>query len=108
MAVNEYGVRLDSNGYAPSILQTDAGVCYACTRYTDTARHEVFGGNGRRPKSKRLGLWVNLCPNCHNLAHNNQEVISALKKDAQESAMYVYMWDIPKCIKELGKNYLEE
>lgn len=42
MARNEYGVKLDSNGYAPSIL-SKSPTCLICGRYR-TARHEVFFG----------------------------------------------------------------
>jgi len=42
MALNEYGVKLDSNGYAPSILNQQS-TCLICGRY-HTARHEVFYG----------------------------------------------------------------
>lgn len=52
MALNEYGVKLDSNGYAPSILNQQP-TCLICGRY-HTARHEVFYGP-YRDKSKRLG-----------------------------------------------------
>lgn len=40
MAQNEYGEKLDSNGYAPSIL-SKSPTCLICGRYR-TARHEVF------------------------------------------------------------------
>ena len=40
MAKNEYGEKLDSNGYAPSIL-SKSPTCLICGRY-HTARHEVF------------------------------------------------------------------
>ena len=62
MPLNEYGEKLDSNGYAPSILH-DKPVCLICGRY-GTARHEVYFGSAYRAKSKRLGLWVTLCPWC--------------------------------------------
>ena len=52
MAQNEYGEKLDSNGYAPSILSKST-TCLICGRYR-TARHEVFFGP-YRDKSKRLG-----------------------------------------------------
>jgi hypothetical protein len=84
MPFNEAGVKLDRNGYAPSILDTDAGLCYVCWRHTETARHEIFFGRGRRKKSKRLGLWVNLCPRCHTAVHNNGKYKS-LKQNAQEA-----------------------
>ena len=47
MALNEYGVKLDSNGYAPSILNQQP-TCLICGRY-HTARHEVFYGPYRPP-----------------------------------------------------------
>lgn len=39
MPLNEYGEKLDSNGYAPSILH-DKPVCLICGRY-GTARHDA-------------------------------------------------------------------
>jgi hypothetical protein len=105
---NEYGAKLDRNYYAPSILDTAPGLCFGCFHQTDTARHEIFFGNGRRVKSKRLGLWVNLCPRCHTIAHNELKYNLYLKQTAQEAAMDIYGWDIEKCIDELGKNYMEE
>lgn len=75
MPLNEYGEKLDSNGYAPSILH-DKPVCLICGRY-GTARHEVYFGSAYRAKSKRLGLWVTLCPWCHQngptAIHNNHD-----------------------------------
>lgn len=48
MPLNEYGEKLDSNGYAPSILH-DKPVCLICGRY-GTARHEVYFGSAYRAK----------------------------------------------------------
>lgn len=62
MAQNEYGEKLDSNGYAPSVLH-DKPTCLICGRF-GVARHEVYFGP-YRDKSKQLGLWVTLCPWCH-------------------------------------------
>ena len=75
MPLNEYGEKLDSNGYAPSILH-DKPVCLICGRY-GTARHEVYFGSAYRAKSKRLGLWVTLCPWCH---QNGPTAIHNIKK----------------------------
>ena len=61
---NDYGAPLDSNGYAPSIFETDHCLCCflgASATGANLARHEIFGGPNRQ-KSKRLGLWVLLCP----------------------------------------------
>ena len=105
---NEHGVPLDRNYYAPSILDTEPGLCFGCYNHTDTARHEIFFGWGRRTKSKRLGLWVNLCPRCHTIAHNEYKYNEYLKQTAQAAAMEHYGWDTEQCIAELGKNYMEE
>lgn len=82
MPLNEYGEKLDSNGYAPSILH-DKPVCLICGRY-GTARHEVYFGSAYRAKSKRLGLWVTLCPWCHQNSptaiHNNHDADLRLKR----------------------------
>lgn len=89
MPLNEYGEKLDSNGYAPSILH-DKPVCLICGRY-GTARHEVYFGSAYRAKSKRLGLWVTLCPWCHQngptAIHNNHDADLRLKRWAQKKAM---------------------
>lgn len=64
---------MDRNGYNPSILATEDGVCMLCGLCTDTARHEVFYGTGERKLSKRYGLWVNLCPRCHSKVHEDKQ-----------------------------------
>ena len=58
-------MRLDRNGYGPSILDTEQGTCYVCGLQTDTIRHEIYHGVGNRSISKANGFWVNLCPRCH-------------------------------------------
>lgn len=112
---NEFGVPLSRNGYAPSILQDDAGErCFLCSangaaEHLD--RHEPFGG-ANREKSKRLGMWVSLChESCHlygpNSAHVNAETNIALKRHAQAEAMAWYGWSTEDFIREFEKNYLE-
>jgi hypothetical protein len=108
MPLNEYGEKLDSNGYAPSILH-DKPVCLICGRY-GTARHEVYFGSAYRAKSKRLGLWVTLCPWCHQngvtAVHTNREADLRLKKWAQKKAMEHYGWPEARFIQEFGRSYL--
>lgn len=107
MAKNEYGEKLDSNGYAPSIL-SKSPTCLICGRYR-TARHEVFFGP-YRDKSKQLGLWANLCPWCHQngvtAVHTNREADLRLKKWAQKKAMEYYGWPEARFIQEFGRSYL--
>ena len=93
MPLNEYGEKLDSNGYAPSILH-DKPVCLICGRY-GTARHEVYFGSAYRAKSKRLGLWVTLCPWCHQngptAIHNNRDGATISAKNVKHLAIPLNM-----------------
>ena len=75
---------MDRNGYNPSILDTEAGVCYICGRQTETARHEIYGGKNRQV-SKREGFWVNLCPDCHARVHRYNDFATAALKEACEA-----------------------
>lgn len=92
---NEFGERLDRNGYAESILQEDEQECFMCGDDRMLERHEIFGGP-LRDKSKGLGLWVSLCPVCHRTgkkaAHNCSETAMELKRMGQEAAMELYNW----------------
>lgn len=106
---NEYGDRLDQNGYSKSIIQTDMTCCYLCgSRTSRLDRHEVFPSSNRS-KSKSLGLWVMLCHStCHEGAsgvHQNAELARELKCKAQEIAQNEYGWDTQEFIRRFGKNY---
>ena len=109
MAKNEYGHPLDSNGYAPSLLNRSDYACYVCGQEGILARHEPLGGPFRQ-KSKRLGLWVSICPACHELAHGAGILAHAtalqLKQDAQRTAMDEFGWSTEEFIQKFGKNYL--
>ena len=105
---NEYGVRLDQNGYAPSIWYKVQNVCFICNR-SDRAlhRHEVFHGSNRT-KSKRYGLWVNLCYQCHEDLHQKDSTLDrGLKIQTQIKAQQTYGWSIDEFRSIFGKNYLE-
>ena len=103
---NEFGVLLDRNKYAPSILKTESGTCYICQKNTETARHEIFFGTAYREKSKMLGAWVNLCPKCHERVHGKDSFYNyELKKIGQFYLMDHYGWDINEWRERFGKNY---
>lgn len=108
---NEYGVKLDANGYAPTIMQEDCSLCWLCGETGENLnRHEVFGG-ALREKSKRLGLWVMLHHEpCHvygrQAIHQNPENNRRLKAEAQRTAMMAYDWTTEDFIREFGKNYI--
>lgn len=104
---NKYGALLDKNGYAPSIVPAVEGCCW-CGRGGDLVRHEVFGGTGRRGKSKRLGLWVRLCPACHEAVHRGKSSFLPLLRLGEMSARNAYGWSKEEFIREFGKSYLED
>ena len=56
----------------------------------------MYFGSAYRAKSKRLGLWVTLCPWCHQngqtAIHNNRDADLRLKRWAQKKAMEHYGW----------------
>jgi hypothetical protein len=114
MAVNEFGAKLDRNGYAKSILQRDTDACCRCGRNgaaDHLDRHEVFGG-AMRQKSKELGLWVTLCHvRCHEGdtgVHRDREFDLALKRAAQRYAMERYGWSVLEFRSRFRNNYLDE
>lgn len=97
----------DSNGYSPSILGA-YNWCFVCYKHGDLARHEVFHGRAYREKSKRLGLWINVCPACHQKIHfSDGKLDRLLKENAQRQAMLVYGWNKDEWRRHFGKNYLE-
>ena len=105
---NEYGVTLDRNKYAPSIMQ-DYDRCFICYGNGEgiLQRHEVFFGKAFREKSKMYGLWVQLCPGCHWELHNRKpELDRDLKKIAQIKAMDHYDWNVDEFRIRFGKNYV--
>ena len=104
--INEFGQRLDSNGYVPSIIHNE-GTCIICGTTLYLTRHEVFHGYANRHKSKEYGLWVNVCPTCHFKIHNTDgELDLTLKVRGQEAAMAVYGWDKDEFRRRFGRNYV--
>lgn len=104
---NEYGVKLDKNGYAPSLFPDESFLCYNCGRFGETARHEIFGGS-RRSASKALGLWVNVCPDCHNAIHASGELQDRYHREGQLLAEVYYLWNHDDFRRRFYKNYLED
>ncbi len=60
---------MDSNGYNPSILDTEEGLCYLSHAVGETVRHEIFFGPGNRKLSKEYGCWCYLLPEIHDALH---------------------------------------
>ena len=104
---NEFGVKLEANGYAPSIVHLHDDACFICDYMGELARHEIFNASNRE-KSKAYGLWVRLCPKCHDLVHKKRSERDKLQIEAQRCAMDWYEWDIDDFRARFGKNYIEE
>lgn len=80
---------MDRNGYGKSLFDTHDGICYFCHRHVDTARHEIFGGTRNRQISKLTGMWVCLCPRCHewatqNVHYNRETTFNRVLQDKAE------------------------
>lgn len=108
---NIYGAKLDQNGYAPSIMYLpndgDADGCFVCGNGGDLARHEIYFGTAYRNRSKELGLWIRVCPACHDEIHNgDKDLDRQLKELAQEHAMNYYGWNVQDFRNRFGKNWL--
>ena len=95
---------MDRNGYNPSIMLTFQGTCYICNRLTETARHEIYFGTANRKNSKKHGLWVNLCPDCHRRVHRDRNTDLWLKKLGQRKYEQTHTRD--EFVKLIGRNYL--
>ena len=92
-----------------SLLNTEKGTCYICGRYGQTHKHHIFGGPNRS-HSEREGLYVYLCPMCHNIGRNSVHMNPGanrwLQKEGQMAFETVHtrkdFMDI------FGKNYIAE
>lgn len=97
---------MDRNGYNPSRFSTEAGECYICGRHCDTARHEVLYGYGIRPLAKKYGLWINVCPRCHDNIHARQYEYEYLKEAAER--LFEAEYGSEEFFRLFGRYYLEE
>ncbi len=103
---NRFGEVLDSNGYSESIVGESHNCCL-CGKWGELQRHEVYHGVAYRTKAKNLGLWVNLCKDCHDrLHHKDASLDLRLKKEIQEKVMEVRGWSVEEFRKEFGKSYI--
>ena len=88
--------------------------CFLCGRngaLDPLEKHHIFGGPYRK-KSEKYKLYVWLCgERCHrlgkNAAHNCRETELKLKRYGQRKAMREQGWNIPRFIREFGRNYID-
>ena len=77
--------------------------CFLCGKGGDLARHEIYGGADRQT-SKAVGLWVLLCPACHEKAHSQSSWADALKQLGQREFIREHGADDFNAL--FGRNYL--
>lgn len=61
--------------------------CHNCGRFVAVPhKHHIFGGANRR-WSEKYGLWVYLCPECHNMGsnsvHRNKDIMDSYHRLGQ-------------------------
>lgn len=103
---NEYGIVLDRNGYAPSVVSEEER-CFICGRMGGKLeRHEVYHGV-YRDRSKNLGCWVVLCSDCHDRLHHRGGGLDVnLKQNVQEIVSDYYGWSVDDFRIRFGKSYI--
>ena len=77
--------------------------CEVCGEYGVTHIHHIFGGRQRRI-SEREDFVIELCPKCHEKAHNDREFSLALKHDCQLQFMFIHSLD--EWMDLMGKDYM--
>ena len=82
---------------------------YATERFEGSHKHHVFGASNRK-KAEKLGLYVFLTPEMHNMSnqgvHFNKAFDYELKQIGQKAAMDTYNWSVDDFRREFGRNYL--
>lgn len=88
-------------------MRTTPGVCYICGRHGDTALHHILPG-ALRKTSTMYGLWVFLCPDCHQYApesvHRCPKTDMALRARCQR--VFERLYDHDEWMRIAHKNYL--
>lgn len=97
-----------SDGKRFSILTDDLESCYACGSMVNIELHEIFFGSTRN-SSKRYGLVVPLCPECHKGTYGvhgskGKLLNTTLKEEGQRA--FEKRYPATDFIKVFGRNYL--
>lgn len=83
------------------------GQCYICGGFSDLERHHVYSGSYRQI-SEKLGLVIELCPECHRRLHSGSGAQE--KRIVQRSIQKAYMSELGISLDEwitvFGKSWL--
>lgn len=90
-----------------SIVQIDDDRCFVCRNAFGSQTHHIFPGNPNRRLSDQDGLFIRVCPECHDKLHcgkNSGELMDKYQRLGQEKWEAFYG---PGLISK-GKNPREE
>lgn len=83
--------------------------CFICKNTLSLHKHHIMNGSDRK-NAEQDGLWVYLCPQCHNMSdhavHFNREADLRLKRIAQTE--YEKTHTREQFMKRYRRNYLDD
>jgi len=79
--------------------------CQVCGAYGVTQIHHIFGG-ARRRISEKHDFVLELCPSCHEKAHNDASFGNALKHDCQME--FLEQHTLCEWMELMGRSWVEK
>ena len=90
-----------------SIIKTVPGVCLLCGKTGPTEKHHLMSGTANRRLAEEDGLFIYLCPMCHQIVHMDPKVNRTTKAFAEKVWRDYYGKSKEEFIKRYGKSIEE-
>lgn len=90
-----------------SIIKTVPGVCLLCGKTGPTEKHHLMSGTANRRLAEEDGLFIYLCPMCHQIVHMDPKVNRTTKAFAEKVWRDYYGKSKEEFIKRYGKSFEE-
>ena len=90
-----------------SIIKTVPGVCLLCGKTGPTEKHHLMSGTANRRLAEEDGLFIYLCPMCHQIVHMDRKVNWTTKAFAEKVWRDYYGKSKEEFIKRYGKSFEE-
>ena len=90
-----------------SIIKTEPGVCLLCGKHGQTQKHHLMSGAANRRLSEEDGLFIYVCPMCHEMIHRFPEINRTTKQFAEKVWRDYYGKSKEEFIKRYGKSFEE-
>ena len=90
-----------------SIIKTVPGVCLLCGKTGPTEKHHLMSGTANRRLAEEDGLFIYLCPMCHQIVHMDPKVNRTTKQFAEKVWRDYYGKSKEEFIKRYGKSFEE-